>query len=68
MIGWIIGVVTWLIGLLTGRKRQTEEELGAKEAENVSLRAGIDTIRAADKAAKVADKEPGDADPDNLDR
>lgn len=72
----LVGFGLWLLRLITGKSRSTEEKLGMEEAANVELRAGQDAIRKADEAAKRVEQEaasetydPNDrADPRNAGR
>lgn len=65
MLGKILDLI---LGWLTGRS--AAERAGATEAANTSLRAGVETIKRANDAAKAVEHtaEAIDEDPDNLDR
>ena len=61
----LVGLVTWLIGWLTGRSANRDEELGTVKAENQQLRDDIDVIKRTDDAVK--NQQGGTSDPDDLD-
>lgn len=65
---WIISLVLGLLSWITGKKVNTDQQLGAEKASNESLREGQKDIRKANEAAKKVSKENPTDDPNNLDR
>ena len=63
----LVGLVTWLIGWLTGRSANRDEELGTVKAENQQLRDDIDVIKRTDDAVTKEQTQGEQVDPDNLD-
>jgi len=69
-MGWIFGLIATIVGWLTGRTANRDEELGTQKAENKQLRDDIDVIKRTDEAVKKAQDQAakgGPNDPDDLD-
>ena len=58
-------LLDWLLDWLSGRP--AARELGRLEQQNADLKAGLDTVRKANEAAKKAEQEPYDYDPNDRD-
>jgi len=54
-----------ILGWLSGRSAAREQ--GRVEQQNADLKAGMDTVRRANEAAKKAEQEPYDYDPNDRD-
>ena len=59
----------WLIGWLTGRSANRDEQLGTQKAENAQLRDDVDVIKRTQDAVKKEQQaqQGGKVDPDDLD-
>jgi hypothetical protein len=64
----VLGIISKMMG--GGRDKADAKQAGALEAANTSLQTGVDTIKAANEAAKETQNTPEAIanDPDNLDR
>lgn len=71
---WLLALLPKALDLVLslfggGKDKATEQarELGRAEQQNADLKGGMDTVRKATEAAKKAEQEPFDEDPNDRD-
>lgn len=72
MWGLILKLAGWLLGRLTGggkdKSADMARELGRAEQQNATMKEDMATVRKATEAARKAEQEPFDDDPNDRDR